>query len=107
MKKRMRYLLVLFSIVGLLSGCSDYETASKNILAVIEEEGNYFTTINSWFEKGNQYYLVYANDTKVMYLKVCGTYVTDFTPLFNADGTLQVYEETAEEECTCINCINN
>ncbi len=52
----------------------------------------YFTVITEW---GNQglYKIVYANDTKVKYFVVSTGYKGGITPLYNADGTLQIYEE--------------
>ena len=51
----------------------------------------YFKVITKW---GNGYYIVYANDTKVKYLVMERTqYLSGITPLYNADGTLQIYEE--------------
>ena len=45
----------------------------------------------------NSYYIVYANDTKVKYFVKWTGYQFGITPLYNADGTLQIYEES--EDC--------
>ena len=37
-------------------------------------------------------YMVYAKDTHVKYMIVIGHYRAAITPLYNADGTLQIYE---------------
>lgn len=52
-----------------------------------------FTIVKEWGEFG-QYKIVYANDTKVIYL-VCINVnnCLGITPLYNADGTLQIYGE--------------
>lgn len=57
----------------------------------------YFTVIAEWYEDFKTYRIVYANDTKVKY------FISSFdswnarsnaiTPLYNVDGTLQIYEE--------------
>lgn len=52
----------------------------------------YFTVIVEWGEN-TIYRIVYANDTKVKYFVESGSYSFSITPLYNADGTLQVYEE--------------
>lgn len=52
----------------------------------------YFTVITEWGES-TIYRIVYANDTKVKYFVESGSYSFSITPLYNADGTLQVYEE--------------
>lgn len=38
------------------------------------------------------YTIVYANDTKVKYFICSGYNQYGITPLYNADGTLQVYD---------------
>jgi hypothetical protein len=58
----------------------------------------YFTKVSSYYSAyGILHEILYANDTKVMYLRVFnetkdGYYSIDYTPLYNADGTLQVYQ---------------
>ena len=52
----------------------------------------YFTVIAEW----TGYQIVYANDTKVKYLIRSAGYQYGITPLYNADGTLQIYEESEE-----------
>lgn len=53
----------------------------------------YFTVIAKW----DGYQIVYANDTKVKYLIFdSGIYRFGITPLYNADGTLQIYEESED-----------
>lgn len=70
------------------------------MLAVSEEYatddsicGNYFTTITEWDDTTAYYKIAYAKDTKVKYLIITSNYKFGITPLYNADGTLQVYEE--------------
>lgn len=50
----------------------------------------YFTTVT----KGRGYRVVYANDTKVLYFIHSQGHQYGIIPLYNADGTLQVYEES-------------
>ena len=61
--------------------------------AVIKRSGNYFTTITEWDDTTAYYKIAYAKDTKVKYLIIVSGYKFGITPLYNADGTLQVYEE--------------
>jgi hypothetical protein len=76
-----------------LIGCgSSYKEA--------EEKGDeffgdgYFTIIKQWGGGVDmQYYLMYANDTKVIYFYMNSGYGKDITPMYNADGTLQIYSE--------------
>ncbi len=55
--------------------------------------GNYFTTITEWDDTTAYYKIAYAKDTKVKYLIIVSGYKFGITPLYNTDGTLQVYEE--------------
>ncbi len=49
--------------------------------------------ITEWGGGRRTYKIVYANDTKVKYLVVSSVYRYGITPLYNSDGTLQVYDE--------------
>ena len=43
-------------------------------------------------DDGQDKVFVYANDTKVMYFIVSGSSTFGITPLYNTNGTLQIYE---------------
>lgn len=62
----------------------------------IDYANGYFTVVTEWNDSGNVYRIVYANDTKVKYLIFTGGNRYGITPLYNTDGTLQVYEEDKE-----------
>lgn len=66
----------------LLVGCgAGYENKARK---------TFYTTVYSDYN----YLIVYDNDTKVMYHMSDGTYNKgNLTPLYNADGTLRVWEE--------------
>ena len=93
MKKKIALILILCIAAATLCGCStSYEEADTNPSYCFSK--GYFTAIKSWdggmdnpFE-----YIVYANDTKVMYYVFLGSRTGGITPLYNADGTLQIYE---------------
>ena len=91
--KRLLLLLLTCLMLLLLTGCGrDYQEAVTHNTTDIGM--GYFTTIKQWGGiDGNRYYIVYANDTKVMYLVVSGGHRYGISPLYNADGTLQVYSE--------------
>lgn len=96
---KIRRKLLLVSIVCVLgiscAGCmATYQEA-------VEQSGEqtpgdsgekYFTTLRTWEENGKTHKIVYANDTKVKYMIVLSMYTYAITPLYNADGTLQVYD---------------
>lgn len=89
MKKRILALALATAL--LLSGCGSKYNEEK----VTKEDfaNGYFTEINSWKNAYGNYKIVYANDTKVKYFIVTGNqYTSGITPLYNADGTLQVYD---------------
>ena len=94
MKKKIALVLVLCIMTAMLCGCSkvSYEDASSEIS--IDFSNGYFIPIKEWGTDMDSYYqqLVYANDSKVMYYIIKTSKGIGITPLYNADGTLQVYE---------------
>lgn len=82
--------VVLVTSLMILTSCSNktYDKADN----VHKDYGNgYFTTIKEW--NNGMYRIVYANDTGVEYMVVDDYRKFGITPLYNADGTLQIYEE--------------
>ena len=87
MKRKIALILCLSFI---LCGCgvSYDEAVTKE-----EDIGGYFTKIKEWSDFDNYcYYILYAKDTKVMYLMINGNHSSSIAPLYNADGSLQTYE---------------
>lgn len=93
MKKKIALILILCIAATVLCSCSSsYEEANTNPDNYFSK--GYFTVIKSW-DGGADYpteHIVYANDTKVMYYVFRGNHTGGITPLYNADGTLQIYE---------------
>lgn len=56
----------------------------------------YFTVITKWENASYTYRIIYANDTKVKYLAITGGNRFGITPIYNTDGTLQIYEESED-----------
>ena len=52
----------------------------------------YFTELAKWNDGILTFKIVYDNDTKVKYFIMNGNRTSGITPLYNADGTLQVYD---------------
>lgn len=97
----MRKIIVILCICLLLTGCGTrYETRYEDAEDTSEEiGGGYFTLIKEWGDDPNIHYeIVYANDTGVKYLIFKTYYKAGITPLYNADGSLQVYGESEEEK---------
>ena len=97
MKKKLLRIITTCALVLSLTGCgTSYEDATEQTNT--PAANGYFTSIKKW---NDGYYftyeIVYANDTKVKYLIAWnnknqkGAY--GITPLYNADGTLQLYDE--------------
>lgn len=77
-----KLLVVLVCVVVLLVGCG---AGCEN-----EEEDTFYTVVYS----DSSYLIVFDNYTKVMYHMSDGMYNRGtLTPLYNADGTLRVWEE--------------
>lgn len=95
MKKRLLIAALAIMMVVCLVGCgTTYQEATGQTESSTKDSfGNgYFTVITEW---GSGYRIVYANDTKVKYLIINRSqYMSGITPLYNADGTLQIYEES-------------
>lgn len=87
-------LAVILSSMLVLScvGCgTTYQEATNNSNSSDSFAGGYFTTITEWGGT-TTYRIIYANDTKVKYFVFFDGYRGGVSPLYNADGTLQVYE---------------
>lgn len=98
MKKNIALILVFCVMIAVFCGCSSfssYEEADVNPDNCFSK--GYFTVIKSWdggFDTPSEY-IVYANDTGVMYYVFLWPDcfgIGGITPLYNADGTLQIYE---------------
>lgn len=85
-------LICLLSLSCIACGKTYSEAVSDNGSNENDFCDGYFTVITEW---GYQeiYKIVYANDTKVKYFVILTGYNGGITPLYNADGTLQIYEE--------------
>lgn len=96
MKKRLLIVALAVVMAVCLVGCgTTYQQATGQTESSTSGDfGNgYFTVIAEW----DSYQVVYANDTKVKYLIFdSGKYRFGITPLYNADGTLQIYEESED-----------
>lgn len=92
----MRRIIAILCLCLLLTGCGTrYEDAEDTL----ETTGKgYFTRIKTWGDIDGTYEIVYANDTKVKYLIWHASYKGSITPLYNADGSLQVYGESEEDK---------
>lgn len=97
MKKQILSVVLIIAMVVCLTSCraATYHEATKQTEEIEKTTmGGYFTVVTEW----SGYKIVYANDTKVKYLIKNAGYQFGITPLYNADGTLQIYEESEEDE---------
>ena len=94
MKKKIALILVLCAIATVLCSCSSTSYDEAKASDTYAFSNGYFTVIKEW-DGGVNFPLeqiVYANDTGVMYYVYAYGYRGGITPLYNADGTLQIYE---------------
>ena len=98
MKKIRKMICIVAIALMVCFVCTACETTYQE--AVLEGHvtennmcGNYFTTVTEWYDDPIHYKIVYAKDTKVKYFIAISNHKFGITPLYNADGTLQVYEE--------------
>jgi len=95
-KKRILIVALAVVMAVCLVGCG---TTYQEATGQTESNTNgsfcngYFTKIVEWEDSYSNYYIVYANDTKVKYLVMSAQTRSGITPLYNADGTLQLYED--------------
>ena len=91
--KEMKKIILILCACLLLTGCgTNYEYAEDKLE---ETGGGYFTVIKEWNDDDSGVYkIVYANDTGVKYLIYNGYCIRSMTALYNADGSLQLYEES-------------
>lgn len=94
MKLKNKIILLMACMVlclGFASCGRNYDNADESIKSVC---GDYFVQIKNWSDlRIGTFTIVYAKDTKVKYLIWSDSYGCGITPLYNADGSLQVYEE--------------
>lgn len=91
MRKKLLAIAMAATIGLSVVGCTSYEESVDISKSEKSFEGGYFTLIREW-DGDHICYIVYANDTKVMYLIVVGYRRYGITPLYNADGSVQVYD---------------
>lgn len=93
MKKKLIVLLTLCVLIFSLISCDEAYEDAKQGGPYNDDWGNgYFTIVESWGGSGvSKYMVVYANDTKVMYFIDACSISGGITPLYNSDGTLQIY----------------
>lgn len=95
MKRQLITLLITGLISVSLVGCGKSYKESAELEDIGSVAKGYFTVVKQW-DGGvtTLYQIVYANDTKVMYLIVSNNSSrSGITPLYNADGTLQIYDK--------------
>ena len=94
MKKKIALILILCTLVTVLCSCSSTSYDEAKVSDIYAFSNGYFTVIKEW-DGGVNFPLeriIYANDTGVMYYVYAYNYYGGITPLYNADGTLQIYE---------------
>ena len=90
MKKNLALLLAIILCLGLCGCGNSYSEATHKGDEMFAK--GYFTIIKEWGSTADvTYRLMYANDTKVIYFYMNSGYGKDITPMYNADGTLQIY----------------
>lgn len=93
MKKKIILIIMLCVLATVLAGCCSsvtYESAAK---PAYKDFGGYFNVIQEWHDDNmGACKILYADDTHVMYFYFDGNYTGGLAPLYNADGTVKIYE---------------
>ena len=93
MKKKIALILILCAMTSMLCSCStvSYDKAIED--SGKTRLGGYFTVLKEWDDSYmGKCKILYADDSHVMYLFIDGYRSYALTPLYNADGTLQIYK---------------
>ncbi len=96
MKKKLLYIVAIIAVIACLCGCGTSYSEAVNNQSEGNFAGGYFTVITKWGDAYGDYKIVYSNDTKVKYLVMTTGYKCGITPLYNEDGSLQVYEGSSD-----------
>lgn len=93
MKKKILAIILSGLVVLQCTGCgTTYQEVTNTSNSSDSFAKGYFTVISKWGGTPT-YRIVYANDTKVKYFVFFDGYRGGISPLYNTDGTLQIYEE--------------
>ena len=92
MKKKLLVIVLCCMLSISCVGCGTSYQEAKNNEYKEDYGGRYFTLLTTWNSGETYYRIVYANDTNVKYLICISGYKYGITPLYNANGTLQIYE---------------
>ena len=90
MKKKILLLTTSVILSMGLAGCASNSASNSfsclaNDFTVVEEKESNFL--------GDYSQIIYDNETKVEYLIIYDGYRCGITPIYNADGTIKVYQE--------------
>jgi len=91
--KRLILVLTTALMCGMMFvGCKTTVTDANN--SIYQSAFNQFTVVE---ERKNAMYgtidIMYDKDTKVMYYMITSAYRCGITPIYNADGSVKIYEE--------------
>lgn len=96
MKKKLLAILICCTLALSCGGCgTTYQEAVDEPPTSDDFAEGFFTVISEWGGgiSSGKYKIVYANDTKVKYFLFYEGYAGGISPLYKADGTLQIYDE--------------
>lgn len=101
MKKKLLILTLCLSLGLSVTGCG--KTYDEAVQEQTEDDvkycmGDYFVIETEWCDNDGTYKIVHAKDTGVKYILALSGHRCGITALYNADGTLQVYEDTKSNE---------
>lgn len=93
MKKLIKIITICALSLSLVGCGKSYQEVTKgNEIRNDDFCGGYFTKIVKWDDYYGTYWIVYAKDSNVKYFITRNSQKFGITPLYNADGSLQIYE---------------
>ena len=90
--KRVFMFVLLIVLIVCLSSCSKLGDSADDISINEHEICDFAKICETDYKFGNHSSLWYDKTTGGVYLLIYGTYMSSFTPVFNADGTLKIWD---------------
>ena len=93
-KKVLTIILAIFICLGTVGGLLYLPSGEKDVPEVDNIYGNKYIDLVTIYQSDNAgTYVCYDRNTKVMYFIKSSGYKFGITPIYNADGSLKLYEE--------------
>lgn len=94
--KRMIIFVLLIALITCFSGCSSKGDSADDISIECRKICDFVKVSDTDYTFGYRSSFWCDKTNGVLYLMISGTHVNSFTPVFNADGTLKIWDRYKE-----------